>query len=109
MNFINLNILELYHPVMAKCPHCKDVINLSQLITEEFEDGDLLFKFLGLSCPRCEVLLKIQKIDWLIDWAVLALFYQLLLDFPTLAYSITSLFFVLLIDFIEHSKFLVIM
>ena len=40
MNFINLNILELYHPVMAKCPHCKDVINLSQLITEEFEDGD---------------------------------------------------------------------
>ena len=49
--------------VMAKCPHCKEVINLSQLITEEFEDGDLLFKFLGLSCPSCQVLLKIQKID----------------------------------------------
>lgn len=48
---------------MAKCPHCKVSINLSQLKTEEFEDGDLLFKFLGLSCPNCEVLLKIQKID----------------------------------------------
>jgi len=49
--------------VMAKCPNCKEIINLSQLKTEEFEDGDLLFKFLGLSCPNCEVLLKIQKID----------------------------------------------
>jgi len=48
---------------MAKCPFCREAINLSQLITEEFEDGDLLFKFLGLSCPKCEVLLKIQKID----------------------------------------------
>ena len=49
--------------IMAKCPNCKEIINLSQLKTEEFEDGDLLFKFLGLSCPNCEVLLKIQKID----------------------------------------------
>lgn len=62
-NFINLNIQGLYQLIMAKCPHCKEAINLSQLKTEEFEDGDLLFKFLGLSCPSCEVLLKIQKID----------------------------------------------
>lgn len=48
---------------MAKCPSCKELIDLSELKTEEFEDGDLLFKFLGLSCPKCEILLKIQKID----------------------------------------------
>lgn len=48
---------------MAKCPHCKETINLSQLKTEEFEDGDLLFKFLSLSCSNCETILKIQKID----------------------------------------------
>ena len=48
---------------MAKCPSCKEVINLSQLITEEFEDGELLFKFLGLSCPKCEILLKVEKIE----------------------------------------------
>ncbi len=53
--FYNLN--------MAKCPYCSEVIDLSQLKTEEFEDGDLLFKFLSLSCPKCEKLLKIQKID----------------------------------------------
>jgi hypothetical protein len=48
---------------MAKCPYCNEAIDLSQMKTEEFEDGDLLFKFLGLSCPNCEKLLKIQKID----------------------------------------------
>ena len=48
---------------MANCPYCEQVIDLGQLKTEEFEDGDLLFKFLGLSCPKCEKLLKIQKID----------------------------------------------
>lgn len=48
---------------MAKCPYCSEVIDLGQMKTEEFEDGDLLFKFLGLSCPNCEKLLKIQKID----------------------------------------------
>jgi uncharacterized C2H2 Zn-finger protein len=48
---------------MARCPYCEQVIDLGQLKTEEFEDGDLLFKFLGLSCPKCEKILKIQKID----------------------------------------------
>jgi hypothetical protein len=51
------------HDSMARCPYCEQTIDLGQLKTEEFEDGDLLFKFLGLSCPKCEKLLKIQKID----------------------------------------------
>jgi hypothetical protein len=59
LNMIYINLL-LY---MARCPYCEQVIDLGQLKTEEFEDGDLLFKFLGLSCPKCEKILKIQKID----------------------------------------------
>jgi uncharacterized protein with PIN domain len=59
LNTINFNFLVN----MAKCPYCNEVIDLSQMKTVEFEDGDLLFKFLGLSCPNCEKLLKIQKID----------------------------------------------
>lgn len=53
---------------MAKCPYCSEVIDLGQLKTEEFEDGDLLFKFIGLSCPKCEKILKIQKIDWFYNY-----------------------------------------
>ena len=48
---------------MARCPYCGELIDLGQLKTEEFEDGDLLFKFLRFICPKCEKLLKIQKID----------------------------------------------
>ncbi len=65
-NIINTNfkyVLLFNFIDMAKCPYCSEVIDLGQLKTEEFEDGDLLFKFIGLSCPKCEKILKIQKID----------------------------------------------
>lgn len=66
MQFFNTNFKYVWLFVlvdMAKCPYCSEVIDLGQLKTEEFEDGDLLFKFIGLSCPKCEKILKIQKID----------------------------------------------